>query len=66
MAVHSSTSKKFPIIENGAYLDCLNYSDGELLEKVLDIVKKEKLYGKVEEYKKVVDFRHPDELCVSI
>lgn len=57
--------RRFTNVENdGSYLDTLStYADGELLEKILSIVKKEKLYGKYEEYKKVVDFRHPAELC---
>ncbi|KAF2351953.1 Pyridoxal phosphate-dependent decarboxylase [Trinorchestia longiramus] len=62
MSTHTSSSKKFPVKENGVFPELLSYSDGELLQKVLEIVKKEKLYGKMEEYKKVVDFMHPEEL----
>uniref|UniRef100_A0A6A7FQM0 Cysteine sulfinic acid decarboxylase-like isoform X1 n=3 Tax=Hirondellea gigas TaxID=1518452 RepID=A0A6A7FQM0_9CRUS len=62
MALQAQGSKKHPVVENGVYRECVSYSDGELLQKVLDIVKKEKLYGKVDEYKKVVDFRQPEEL----
>ena len=67
MAFGTTASKQYPIVENGEYPEYLSCtSDGELLQKVLDIVKKEKLYGKMDEYKKVVDFRHPEELRVSI
>ncbi|XP_018026109.1 cysteine sulfinic acid decarboxylase isoform X2 [Hyalella azteca] len=62
MSSHSTTVKPVPVIENGVNSDTVPYSDGELLQKVLDIVKKEKLYGKIEDDKSVVDFKHPEEL----
>lgn len=59
------------MIKNGSVVenertDGIPYSDGELLEKVLQIVKREKLYGKVNETEKVVDFIHPGELTVRL
>lgn len=54
------------MVDTGVSPESLMYSDGELLQKVLDIVKKEKLVGKLDERHKVVDFRHPEELSVSM
>jgi len=48
-------------MENGSSFE--PYADGELLEKVFSLVRKEKLHGRYEEYRKVVDFRHPADLC---
>lgn len=64
MSMHSTSSKRYPVVENADYPEVLSYTDGELLQKVLDIVKKEKLHGKVDEYKKVVSFKKPEELLV--
>ncbi|KAF2346515.1 Pyridoxal phosphate-dependent decarboxylase [Trinorchestia longiramus] len=60
----SSASEKQQQIQNGqeGSEKMFSYPDGELIQKVTDIVKREKLYGKVDEKTKVVDFKHPAEL----
>ncbi|KAA0185610.1 cysteine sulfinic acid decarboxylase [Hyalella azteca] len=48
--LHSNKAEKF------------SYPDGELIQKVFEIALREKLYGKVDEKEKVIDFKHPAEL----